>query len=312
MSINNCLDCNNTNENLGCNECDNCGGSILSCKCVKYEGETIAIATAGDNLCKVIQNINTQITGILQEISEIEGGESVSEITIGDGVPSGDPGSGPIVYVNSTNGDIYVWDGTTWVLKGAISLDSDLDTFTTTSTFADIGGKINITSNPDGSFTLKTIYSNGEWTLLSAASSGINVGFPDLEPMVRKRWDGYIEFDGEFTFNSPYTLLGNGASRNINLSTIPANYRPLNFKKFPAWLVISVVDGGISFPGQITIDKNTGMMSFSILGCGNMLGLAINDCSMSWETFTEVQDLTNNPSNYSGAFIHINHVNYYR
>jgi len=42
---------------------------------------------------------------------------SQKEITYGTGAPSVDPGTGPIVYVNTDNGDLYTWNNTIWVLN---------------------------------------------------------------------------------------------------------------------------------------------------------------------------------------------------
>jgi hypothetical protein len=55
---------------------------------------------------------------LLNYLSENLGGEGTNDVTEGTGDPSGDPGSGPQIYQNTTNGQLWVWNGTTWVLIG--------------------------------------------------------------------------------------------------------------------------------------------------------------------------------------------------
>lgn len=55
---------------------------------------------------------------LLNYLSENLGGAGTDDVTEGSGDPSGDPGSGPQIYQNTDNGQLWIWNGTTWVLIG--------------------------------------------------------------------------------------------------------------------------------------------------------------------------------------------------
>ncbi|MEL7221064.1 MAG: hypothetical protein AAGJ93_07075 [Bacteroidota bacterium] len=55
---------------------------------------------------------------LLNYLSENLGGEGTDDITEASGNPNGDPGSGPEVYQNTDNGQLWIWNGTTWILLG--------------------------------------------------------------------------------------------------------------------------------------------------------------------------------------------------
>jgi len=54
-------------------------------------------------------------------VNVVKGG--VTQITFGSGVPSGDPGEGPKIYIDETTGYYWRWNGTGWELPGGGSGD---------------------------------------------------------------------------------------------------------------------------------------------------------------------------------------------
>lgn len=55
---------------------------------------------------------------LIDNIGNGDGGTGIDDITEGTTDPSGDPGTNPFVYQNTTNGQIWVWNGTDWILIG--------------------------------------------------------------------------------------------------------------------------------------------------------------------------------------------------
>lgn len=232
--------CNKCGYDVCSCECDTCGcqGPPISSDCiVSGVSQPVINVVQGDNITQVITNIANTYNDLYQIITNIQ--EGVIEIERNTGAPTSTPvNDEPIVYVNETNGDIYTWNGTAWILRGALTEierapgvpmstptgtdpivyvnETNGDLYTWDGTAWILRGGITLTSIPDtfatGSFgaqisvnnisssakEIKTIYTNSSWATFTAANSFIDVTTPTNFPEYRKRWDTRMEFAGVF------------------------------------------------------------------------------------------------------------------